>query len=87
MLRKAYPIPKISTTLQELEDFTYATTLDFNMGNYSIRLDPAASKMCSLSLGKVLVSATTHGVWRLSQHIPCSNDGPDGIPRQFVNYN
>ncbi len=29
---KPYPIPKISTTLQELEGFTYATTLDLNMG-------------------------------------------------------
>jgi hypothetical protein len=25
------PIPKISTTLQELEGFTYATALDLNM--------------------------------------------------------
>jgi hypothetical protein len=37
---KPYPIPKISTTLQELEGFTYATALDLNMGNYTIRLDP-----------------------------------------------
>jgi hypothetical protein len=28
IVRKPYPIPKISTTLQELEGFTYATTLD-----------------------------------------------------------
>ncbi len=26
IVRKPYPIPKISTTLQELEGFTYATT-------------------------------------------------------------
>jgi hypothetical protein len=32
IVRKPYPIPKISTTLQELEGFTYATTLDSNMG-------------------------------------------------------
>ncbi len=32
VVRKPYPIPKISTTLQELEGFTYATTLDLNMG-------------------------------------------------------
>ncbi len=32
IVRKPYPIPKISTTLQELEGFTYATTLDLNMG-------------------------------------------------------
>jgi hypothetical protein len=43
-----YPIPKISTTLQELEGFTYATTLDLNMGYYNIRLDPTAAKMCTI---------------------------------------
>ncbi len=48
ILRKPYPIPKISTTLQELEGFTYATTLDLNMGYYTIRLDPTAAKMCTI---------------------------------------
>jgi len=33
---KPYPIPKISTTLQELKGFTYATALDLNMGYYTI---------------------------------------------------
>jgi hypothetical protein len=45
IIRKPYPIPKISTTLQELEGFPYATALDLNMGYYTIRLDPAASKI------------------------------------------
>jgi hypothetical protein len=48
MVRKPYPIPKISTTLQELEGFTYATALDLNMGYYTIRLDPMASEMCTI---------------------------------------
>ncbi len=48
IVRKPYPIPKISTTLQELEGFTYATALDLNMGYYTIRLDPMASKMCTI---------------------------------------
>jgi hypothetical protein len=48
IVRKPYPIPKISTILQELEDFTYATALDLNMGYYTIRLDPTASKMCTI---------------------------------------
>ncbi len=47
IVRKPYPIPKISTTLQELEGFMYATTLDLNMGYYAIRLDPMTSKMCT----------------------------------------
>jgi hypothetical protein len=48
IVRKPYPIPQISTTLQELEGFTYATTLDLNMGYYTIRLDPTATKMCTI---------------------------------------
>jgi hypothetical protein len=48
IVRKPYPIPKISTTLQGLEGFTYATALDLNMGYYIIRLDPMASKMCTI---------------------------------------
>ncbi len=48
IVRKPYPIPKISTILQELEIFTYATALDLNMGYYTIRLDPTASKMCTI---------------------------------------
>ncbi len=48
IVRKPYPIPKISTTLQELKGFTYATTLDLNMGYYTIRLDPTAAEMCTI---------------------------------------
>jgi hypothetical protein len=44
IVRKPYPIPKISMMLQELE------ALDLNMSYYTIRLDldPAASKMCTI---------------------------------------
>jgi hypothetical protein len=34
--------------LQELEGFLHATALDLNMGYYTIRLDPMASKMCTI---------------------------------------
>ena len=44
LVRKPFSIPKISTVLHELEGFTYVTALDFNMGNYTIRLDPDASR-------------------------------------------
>jgi hypothetical protein len=37
LIRKPFPIPKISTVLQELEGFTFATALDLNMGYYTIR--------------------------------------------------
>ncbi len=49
IVRKLYPIPKISKILQELEGFTYATALDLNMGYYTIRLDPMASKVCTIT--------------------------------------
>jgi hypothetical protein len=48
IVRKPYPIPKISTILQELEGFTYATAVDLNMGYYTIGLDPMASEMCTI---------------------------------------
>ena len=34
--RKPYPIPKISEMLQHMEKFTYATSIDLNMGYYHI---------------------------------------------------
>jgi hypothetical protein len=35
LIRKPFPIQKISTALQELEGFTFAMALDLNMGNYT----------------------------------------------------
>jgi hypothetical protein len=34
--------------LQELEGFTFAMALDLNMGYYTIRLDPDASRICTI---------------------------------------
>jgi hypothetical protein len=48
IVRRPYPIPKISSTLQELEGFTYATALDLNMGYYTIRLNPNAVEMFTI---------------------------------------
>jgi hypothetical protein len=45
IVRRPYSIPKISTTVQKLEGFTYAMALDLNMGYYTIRLDPMAVEM------------------------------------------
>ena len=50
IVRYPYPIPKISSILQEMEGFTYATQLDLNMGYYTIRLDPDAQKICTIIL-------------------------------------
>jgi hypothetical protein len=48
IVRRPYPIPKISTTLQELDGFTYAMALDLSMGYYTIRLDPKAVEMFTI---------------------------------------
>jgi hypothetical protein len=49
IVRKPFWIPEISTVLQELEGFTYATACNLNMSYYTIRLDPDASKRVPLS--------------------------------------
>jgi len=41
-------LPKISTVLQELEGFTFATALDLDIGYYTIRLDTDASRICTI---------------------------------------
>ena len=46
--RKPYPLPRISDTLQNLDGFSYATSLDLNMGYYHIVLSPAAADMCTI---------------------------------------
>ena len=48
IIRRPFPIPKISTTLQELEGFTNAMALDINKGYYTIRLDPRAGKIFTI---------------------------------------
>jgi hypothetical protein len=89
IVRKPYLIPKISAILQELEGFTYATALDLNMGYYTIRLDPTASKMCTIIFpwGKYSYKRLPMGFLRLSQHIPSPNNGPDGIPQICASVN
>jgi hypothetical protein len=49
IVRKSYPIPKISMTLQDLEGFIHGITIDFNMGYYTIRLDAEASEMSRIN--------------------------------------
>ena len=48
VVRKPYPLPKISNILQGPEDFQYATALDLNMGYYTLRLDLKTSGMCTI---------------------------------------
>ncbi len=48
LVRTPFPIPKISMVLQEIEEFSFATALDLNVGYHTIRLDPDASKICTI---------------------------------------
>jgi hypothetical protein len=48
LIRTPFPTPKITTMLQEIEGFSFATALDLNIGYYTIRLDPDASKICTI---------------------------------------
>ncbi len=68
LVRKPFPIPKISMVLQEIEGFSYATALDLNMGYYTIRLDPDASKNLHHHIfsGKIFLQEISNGYCRFS---------------------
>ncbi len=82
IVRRPFPIPKISTTLQELEGFTYATALDLNMGYYTIKLDPNEDRDVyhQISLRQILLPEIANGNECFSRHLPIRNDGPNGTP-------
>jgi hypothetical protein len=48
LVRTPFPISNKSTVLQEIEGFSFASALDLYMGYYTIRLDPDASKICTI---------------------------------------
>jgi hypothetical protein len=50
IVRKPYPIPKISDLLLKIEGFKYATSLDLNMGYYHIELSPNSQRLCTIVL-------------------------------------
>lgn len=64
ILRLPFPIPRIQDLLLKLEGFTYATSLDLNMGYYHIRLSQESAKMCTLVFpwGKYEMSALPMGL-------------------------
>jgi len=49
-LRKPCPVPNIQDMLLNLEGFQWATSLDLNMGNCHVRLDPASKQLCAVML-------------------------------------
>jgi hypothetical protein len=67
--RMPYPIPKIAQMLQVLEKIAFATSLDLNMGYYTIKLDYDAQKLCTI--------VTPFGKYqyrRLPMGVSCSPD-------------
>ena len=54
IVRKPFPLPKISAVFQEMEGFTFATALDLNMGYYHIRLDSDSQKICTGTVSSFL---------------------------------
>ena len=69
MKRKPYPLPRISDTLQQLEGFQYATSLDLSMGYYHIVLSDRSSDICTI--------ITEYGKYkykRLPMGVACSPD-------------
>ena len=50
LVRKPYPLPRISELLQKLRNFKYATAIDLSMGYYHIPLDEASQKLCTTVL-------------------------------------
>jgi hypothetical protein len=67
--RKHYPIPKIAQMLQELEKFAYATSLDLNMGYYTIRLHPISQNVYT-----IVTTFAKNQCLRLLMGISCSSD-------------
>jgi hypothetical protein len=47
LVNTPFLIAKISTVLQEIEEFSFVMALDLNMGYYT-RLDPDSSKICTI---------------------------------------
>ena len=50
LIQKPYRIPKISTIMQELEGFRYATVLELNIGYYTIHLDYISQDICTIMI-------------------------------------
>jgi len=50
IIRKPYPLPKISDLMQKMQKFKYATALDLKRGYYHIPLDEYSQRLCTTIL-------------------------------------
>ena len=69
LVRKPYPIPKIADILQKLEGIKYATSLDLNMGYYTVQLSTDASRLCT-----IITQWGKYQYLRLPMGVNCSPD-------------
>lgn len=69
IVRKPFPIPVILDVIQTLEGFKYATTLDLNMGYYTLRLDPMAQDLCT-----IITPWGKYAYLRLTMGLSCAPD-------------
>ena len=67
--RKPYPIPRISDVLQQLEGFQYATTLDLNMGYYTVSIG-----LGSRDLTTIVTEFGKYRYKRLPMGLSCAPD-------------
>ena len=57
-----YPIQRISDVLQKLEEITYTTALDLNMGYHIIQLDPDSQILCTI-ITRGMITSTYGFPW------------------------
>jgi hypothetical protein len=50
IIRQPYPMPSIHELFKRFEGFTYCTTLDLNMGFWTILLDKFSQRLCTIIL-------------------------------------
>lgn len=49
-IRNSYPLSKIFDLIKLLDGFTFASSLDLNVGYYTLSLDPGSLKLCLIVL-------------------------------------
>ena len=69
LVRKPYTIPKFLDVIQTLQGFTYATTLDLNMGYYAVKLDKKAQNICT-----IITPDGKYSYKRLPMGVKCAPD-------------
>ena len=65
LFRRPYLIPKIAGVLQNFGEICDATSLDLNMGCYTVQLDPYSQKLCTIIMqwGKYQDSQLSIGLY------------------------